>query len=208
MLLAEAGGPDAEWDVYRPCRLLQKLQRTARVIIRSNRGRHLLGLAKSLKKRGKKGIQRKIEGNEEKKRKNASQKGDRYGFNFKNWTEVLRDILNACVFMCCGGAASLSPDTEICALCMFHLPTLGAGRGPVHKAEGSAQETLIKDHLLVGREPLQLEAERSSERRGLSCSLAIAAVARACLFYLLHNSSFLSVNHLSQCFLSFRWIDR
>lgn len=47
---------------------------------------------------------------------------------------------------------------------MFHLTTLGAGRGPVHKAESSAQETLIKDHLLVGREALQLEAERSSER--------------------------------------------
>lgn len=55
MLLAEAGGSDAEWDVFRPCRLLQKFQRTARVIICSNRGRHLLRLAKSLKKRGKKG---------------------------------------------------------------------------------------------------------------------------------------------------------
>lgn len=113
---------------------------------------------------------------------------------------MLRDIVNACVFMCCGGAASLSPDTEICALCMFHLPTLGAGRGPVHKAESSAQETLIKDHLLVGREPLQLEAERSSE--------LFAVVARACLLYLLHDSSFLSMNHLSRCFLSFRTIDR
>lgn len=79
MLLAEAGGSDAEWDVFRPCRLLQKLQRTARVIIRSNRGRHLLRLAEPLKKRGKTGIQRKIEGNEEnsKKRKSACQKGDR-----------------------------------------------------------------------------------------------------------------------------------
>lgn len=53
MLLAEAGSSGAEWDAFRPCRLLQKLQRTARVVIRSNRGRHLLRLAKSLKERKK-----------------------------------------------------------------------------------------------------------------------------------------------------------
>lgn len=60
MILAEAGGSDAEWDVFCPCRLLQKLQRTARVIIRSNRGRLFLRLAKSLKKRDKGDLEKNI----------------------------------------------------------------------------------------------------------------------------------------------------
>lgn len=53
MILAEARGSDAKRDVFCPCRLLQNLQRTARVIIGSNRGRYLLRLAKSLMKRDK-----------------------------------------------------------------------------------------------------------------------------------------------------------
>lgn len=50
MILAEAGGSDAKRNFVHPCCLLQKLQRAARVIIRSNRGRHFLRLAKSLMK--------------------------------------------------------------------------------------------------------------------------------------------------------------
>lgn len=79
---------------------------------------------------------------------------------------MLRDILNASVFMCCGGAANVSPDTEIRALCMFHLPTLGAGSGPVHQAERSAQETPIKDHLLM--EENCFSWRQGDLRRGLS----------------------------------------
>lgn len=93
MILAEAGGSGAKWDVFRPCRLLQKLQRTARVIIGSNRGRYLLRPAKSLMKRDKGDSdknRRKLGEFEEKEK--MGRKADGYSFNFKNWTEVLRDI--------------------------------------------------------------------------------------------------------------------
>lgn len=81
MILAEAGGSEAKWDVFRPCRLLQKLQRTARVIIGSNRGRHLLRLAKSLMKRDKGDSDKKIEGIRGKGK--MGRKADGYSFNFK-----------------------------------------------------------------------------------------------------------------------------
>lgn len=52
------------------------------------------------------------------------------------------------------------------AICTLHVssPLPGSRKWSVHEAEGSAQETSIKECLIMGRELLELEAKSSSER--------------------------------------------
>lgn len=63
------------------------------------------------------------------------------------------------VYLCAAAERRASPLTQryVHCACFISPPS-------EHKDESSAQESRIKDHLLVGREPLQLEAERCSER--------------------------------------------
>lgn len=87
-------------------------------------------------------------------------------------------------------------------ICTLHVssPLPGSRKWSVHEAEGSTQETSIKECLIMGRELLELEAKGSSERpelfAGSQCS------GERLLFSSIQNSRF-KVSMVSECCLSF-----
>lgn len=77
------------------------------------------------------------------------------------------------------------------AICTLHVssPLPGSRKWSVHEAEGSAQETSIKECLIMGRELLELEAKSSSESPELFAGSRCGVSACCCLHFTTQDST-------------------